>query len=70
MAFVLLPVSSVKEWMAPEQEERTERERVLRTGRENLHRKEHAERKAERGDPCGDEEGGDIRREFNMVSEL
>lgn len=66
----MLPVPSVEGWMAPEQEGRAQRERVMRAGRENLHRRERAERKAERGDPCGAEEGGDIRGEFNMVSEL
>ena len=37
---------------------RVERENILYVGRKKLHRKENAERKAERGDPYGSEERG------------
>lgn len=50
--------------------ERVERESILHIGRKKLHRKENAERKAERGNPYGSEEGGKIRGKFNTVSEL
>lgn len=49
---------------------RGERENILYIGRKKLHRKENAERKAERRDLYGSEEGEKIRRKFHTVSKL
>lgn len=49
---------------------RAETESILHIGRKKLHRNENAERKAERGDPRGREEGGKIRGKFSVVSGL
>jgi len=49
---------------------RGERESIFHIGCQKLHRKENVERRAERGDPYGSEEGGKVRGKLNIFSKL